>query len=152
MWTKRSNGRESLLELGRGKAWIRSKAAQRQRQRVGFLMSEQQKMIEVVDQQAQQHAEGILRQRIGTLLTAEAQRVLELHYHPEHRALVIGCLDVPCWLQLAPDGSGFWAFGCPWWQVLISEELFEARVLIEVGKVKMHIDGVLEKLDPARVN
>jgi hypothetical protein len=116
-------------------------------------MAERETTFEVVDQQAQQHAESILRQRIGTLLTAEAQHVLELRYHPEHRALVIGCLGVPCWLQLAPEGSGLWAFGCPWWQVLISEDkLFEARVLTEVGKVKMHLDGMLEKLDPTKVN
>jgi hypothetical protein len=39
-------------------------------------MAERETTFEVVDQQAQQHAEGILRQRIGTLLTAEAQHVL----------------------------------------------------------------------------
>jgi hypothetical protein len=116
-------------------------------------MSERETTAEVVDQQAPQHAEGILRQRISTLLTAEAQRVLELRYHPEHRALVIGCLGTPCWLQLAPDGSGYWAFGCPWWQMLILEDgQFEAHVLTAVGKVKMHIDGMLEKVDPTKVN
>ena len=105
------------------------------------------------EQPAEPVTESVLRQRTGTLLSPEAQHVLDLRYHPEHNALVIGCLGVPCWLQLAPEGSGVWAFGCPWWQSLISEDnLFETRVLAEVAKAKMHMDGMLEKMDLSRVN
>ncbi|MFB3814007.1 MAG: hypothetical protein ACE14L_07830 [Terriglobales bacterium] len=114
-------------------------------------MSELQKKIEQANQQ-QEHMEAVLRQRVNTSLTPEAQRVLDMRYEPQIGGLVIGCLPVPCWLQLALDGS-VWAFGCPWWRTLIPEDhLFEARVLTEVGKVKMHIDGMLEKLDPSKVN
>jgi hypothetical protein len=115
-------------------------------------MSQSQNIVTAANQELQPHTEGMLRQRAATLLTPEAERVLNLRFEPEHSALVIGCLSVPCWLQLAPDGSA-WAFGCPWWRTLIVEDkLFEACVLTEVGKVKMHIDGMLEKLDPSKVN
>ena len=116
-------------------------------------MSQMELRRDQIEQPTEPLTESVLRQRVNTLLSPEAQHVLDVRYHPEHTALVIGCLGVPCWLQLAPQGSGFWAFGCPWWQSLISEDnLFEARVLAEVAKVKMQMDGMLEKLDPAKVN
>jgi hypothetical protein len=115
-------------------------------------MSQSEIIVNAANQEVQPHTEVMLRQRAATLLTPEAMRVLDLRFEPEHGVLIISCLGVPCWLQLAPDGSA-WAFGCPWWRTLIVEDkFFEARVLTEVGKVKMHIDGMLEKLDPAKLN
>ena len=116
-------------------------------------MSELEMMINSAEQQVSQHTESMLRQRVSTVLSENAQRVLDISYQPEHGILVIGCLGVPCWLRLAPDGAHVWQFGCPWWQSVIPEDsLFEARVLTEVGKVKMHVDGMLEKLDPTKLN
>jgi hypothetical protein len=116
-------------------------------------MSELETMIDGANQQVHQHNEAMLRQRINTLLSPQAQRVLETTLRPSDGVLLIGCLGVPCWLQLSPDGSRLWQFGCPWWRTLITEDpLFEARVLTEVGKVKLHIDGMLEKLDPKKMN
>jgi len=116
-------------------------------------MAELGTKISATNQQVERHNEVVLRQRVGAMLTPAAQRVLELRYEAEPDALVIGCLPLPCWLQLAPDGSQVWAFSCPWWRSLILEDnQFEARVLTEVAKVKMHIDGMLEKLDPTKLN
>ncbi len=116
-------------------------------------MSELENMIVEANQQVAQHTEGVLRQRVAMLLSPEAQKVLDVRYDPAHSALLIGCLGVPCWLQLAPDGAHVWQFGCPWWQTPIHEDkLFEARVLAEVGKLKMKIEGMLEKLDPSKLN
>jgi hypothetical protein len=116
-------------------------------------MAELETMIEQASAEVQQHTEAMLRQRMAALLSPEAQRVLDLHIEAQHEALVIGCLGVPCWLEREPDGASVWQFGCPWWRSLIPEDgMFEVRVLAEVGKVKLHIDGMLEKLDPAKLN
>jgi hypothetical protein len=99
------------------------------------------------------HAAAALWHRIENLLSPVALRVLELRYEPQHGALIIGCVGIPCWLQPAPDGSETWAFGCPWWRTLLREDsLFESVLLTEVGNVKMHVDGMLEKLDLSKVN
>ncbi len=115
-------------------------------------MSELEVMIDEATQQVQQHEEGLLRQRVATLLTPEAQRVLELSYAPDNSVLLIGCLGMPCWLRFVAD-RGVWQFGCPWWQSMVPEDkLFEARLLTEVGKAKMALDGMGEKIDPKKVN
>ena len=116
-------------------------------------MSELEAMIAQAGVEVKDHAEGILRQQVGTLLTEPVQRVLNLHYEAERRAVLIGCLGAPCWIERAPDGSPVWQFGCPWWHSILPEDkLFESRLLAEVGRVKQHIDGMLAKLDPTKMN
>ncbi len=116
-------------------------------------MSELETMIEQAGQEVMAHTQSVLQEKAAVLFSPEAQRVLELRYAPEHNALVIGCLPVPCWLHSLDDGSGNWIFGCPWSRTVLNEdEWFEERVLMEVGKVKLHLDGMLEKIDPMKVN
>jgi hypothetical protein len=103
--------------------------------------------------EATHHAEAVLRQRMGTLMSPEALRVLGLRYEPAQGTLLVGCVEVPCWLQLAPEGSGSWAFGCPWWSTQIPEDRwFETRVLAEVGKARMCIDGMEQTRETSWVN
>jgi hypothetical protein len=110
-------------------------------------------MSENANPEPPRHAEAVLRQRMGTLLSPEALRVLELRYEPHHGTLVVGCVGAPCWLQLAPEGSGVWAFGCPWWRTLIPEDRwFETRVLAEVGKANMRIEGTEQNRETSWVN
>ncbi len=116
-------------------------------------MAELERMVEQAGVEVEQHTKAMLRERVATLLSPEVQHVLDLRLEPEHNAVVIGCLGVPCWIERAPDGASVWQFGCPWWRTLIPEDgMFEQRVLALVGRVKLHIDGMLEKLDPAKLN
>lgn len=114
-------------------------------------MSDREVMSNLAIEQAP--APAALRQRIESAVSPEGRRVLDLRYEPQHGVLMIGCLGVPCWMQPVPDGSPAWVFGCPWWHSLLAESpLFEATLLTELGKVKLHVDGMLEKLDPSKVN
>jgi hypothetical protein len=116
-------------------------------------MSELDNMIAQASVEVEHHTEAMLRQRVATLLSEPAQRVLDLRFDTERTVVIIGCLGVPCWIERAPDGGNFWQFGCPWWRSIVPEDkLFESRLLAEVGRVKLHVDGILEKLDPKQMN
>jgi len=116
-------------------------------------MSELEAMIAQASTAVNEHAASALRERVEGLLSEAVRRVLDLRYEAERPAVLIGCLSAPCWIERAPDGSPVWQFGCPWWHSILPEDgLFESRLLAEVGKVKMHIDGMLAKLDPAKMN
>ncbi len=116
-------------------------------------MSDLDTMIALASVEVNNHTEAQLRQRVAALLSPEVQRLLDLRFHEKPAAVVIACLGVPCSVEAAPDGAPVWQFACPWWHSIVPEDqLFESRLLAEIGKAKLHVDGMLAKLDPAKMN
>ena len=57
--------------------------------------------------------EEMLRQRVSTVLSEGAQRVLDLSYQPQPRALGRRLSAGALLAAAAPDGSHVWQFGSP---------------------------------------
>jgi hypothetical protein len=124
------------------------------RVRDGISVSDQVNIMANIQQQVKEPIQQPvnLRQHVAALLSPAAQRVLDLRYQEMPPAVIIACLGVPCAMVPTPDRT-MWQFACPWWQTLLPEDsLFEARLLTEVGKVKQHVDGMLQNVDLSRVN